>query len=154
MQTSIRVARLLSLSCLVVVGLLACGAESEAPEQPAEKPAVADPTALEPAVAPPRAFQRAVLPEQFPKDLPQYPGATLGDARIGPGGGMFAQYNSPDSMEKVAAFYHSSLESEGWGIETERRGLIFASKGSRTLTLHLSDEGDDTWFEISLLPID
>jgi hypothetical protein len=145
---------LLSLLCVVVAGLLACGAESEAPEQPAEKPAVADPTALEPAVAPPRAFQRAVLPDQFPKDLPQYPGATLGDARSEPGGGMFADYKTPDSLEKVRAFFHSSLESEGWRIETERKLMIFASKESRTFTLLLSDEGDHTWFDITLLPID
>lgn len=154
MQTWMRIARLLGLSCALAVGLLACGAETETPEQPAETPAAAGPTAPEPKVPPPQAFQRVVLPEEFPQDLPQYPGAVLSDARRDPGGGMFVTYNTPDAPEKVAAFYRDFLESGGWRIETERRMLIFASKETRTFTLLISDEGEDTWFEVTLLAVE
>jgi hypothetical protein len=153
-QGSTRIARLLSLSCALTLGLLACSAETETPEQPADTPSVADPTVLEPEVAPPQGFQRVVLPEEFPQDLPQYPGAVLSDARREPGGGMFVTYESEDATEEVSAFFHEALEAAGWRIETERELMIFASKGTRTFTLLLDDQGDRSWFEIALLAVD
>jgi hypothetical protein len=67
---------------------------------------------------------------------------------------MFATYKTTDPLEKVSAFYRDSLESQGWRIESERRTLIFASKGNRTLTLMMDDEGEVTQFELILLGID
>jgi hypothetical protein len=144
----------LSLWCALSLAWLACGAENETTKEPAGTPPAAEAPALEPAVAPPPAFQKVVLPEQFPQDVPQYPGGGLSDARIEPAGGMFATYKTTDALEKVSAFYRDSLESQGWHIESERRTLIFASKGNRTLTL-LMDEGEEgTQVEVILLGID
>jgi hypothetical protein len=155
-KSSTRIARLLSLSCALAVGLLACGAETETatPEQPAETPAAADPTVLQPEVAPPRGFQRVVLPEEFPDDVPQYPGAVLSAAHREPAGGMFATYEAEEPLEKVTTFFREALEEAGWRIETERKLMIFASKGTRTFTLLLDDQGDRTWYEITLLAVD
>jgi hypothetical protein len=153
-ETSIRIVRLLSLWCALALGLLACGADTETTKEPAGTPPAAEPPALEPAVAPPPAFQKVVLPEQFPQDVPQYPGGGLSDASGEPGGGMFATYKTTDPLEKVSAFYRDSLESQGWRIESERRGMIFVSKGNRTLTLMMDDGGEGTQINLILLGID
>lgn len=154
MESSMRIVRLLSLWCALSLALLACGAETETTEEPAGTPPAAEEPALEPPVAPPPAFQKVLLPEQFPKDVPQYPGGGLSDARSEPGGGMFATYKTADSLEEVSSFYREALESQGWRIESERRGLVFASKANRTLTV-LAEAGEaGTQFEVILLGID
>jgi hypothetical protein len=48
-ETSIGIVRLLSLSCALALGLLACGAETETTKEPAGTPPAAEPPALEPA---------------------------------------------------------------------------------------------------------
>ena len=156
MESSIGIVRSLCLLCALAAAALACGSETETapPDRAAEPPPVAESRGVEPKVAPPVAFQRALLPEDIPQDVPQYPGGDLSDARIEPGGGMFASFSTGDAAEKVSAFYRDALEATGWRIESERRLLIFASKKSRTLTVFISEEGDMTQFEVILLGVD
>jgi len=62
------------------------------------------------------------VPETFPKDFPLYPGAkvtsSLSGAESGEGSGFWLTLSTPDSVDKVAAYYKKELATGGWGVES------------------------------------
>jgi len=99
-----------------------------------------------------KAGENIALPEDFPKDVPVYPDATLVTSMATPEGVMISSRSSADPGD-VLAFYKKELASEGWKLEAEmnmgpQRMLTF-SKGDRQATVTLSSDEGET--QISLM---
>jgi hypothetical protein len=60
------------------------------------------------------------IPDSFPKDFPMYPGAkvtsVMSGSEKGENNGFWLTLATPDSLEKVDAYYESNLKSNGWEI--------------------------------------
>ncbi len=61
------------------------------------------------------------VPDNFPKDFPLYPGAkvtsALSGAQSGKNNGFWLTLSTPDSVDKVTAFYKTELAKNGWTID-------------------------------------
>jgi hypothetical protein len=131
-----------SLGALVVAG---CGGEkSETPAATAPAPTVAKPEA--PAVV--EEVWTTTLPEDFPQDLPQYPGANVVKANSVPGSDIKVAFSTTDDVGKVAAYFNDSLAAQGWTtqrVDGQDGTLVFAEKGERSATYAVaSAEGKTT----------
>lgn len=62
------------------------------------------------------------VPDNFPTDFPLYPGAKVASAmsgnQTGSNNGFWLTMSTPDSLDKVTAYYGSQLKSGGWTIST------------------------------------
>jgi hypothetical protein len=58
------------------------------------------------------------LPDTFPKDFPVYPGskvtAVLSGTEQGKSSGFWVTLTTPDSLDKVTAYYKTGLKTNGW----------------------------------------
>lgn len=96
---------------------------------------------------------RSQLPEDFPEDVPVYPGMAAPDVtRLGDG--FEVSGATGDSLEQVHAFYTDSLEKHGWGLiealsETSAPGarVYHYEKNDRGITVVAGIEGDRTVIE-------
>ena len=74
------------------------------------------------------------VPDTFPKDFPLYPGAkvtsSLSGAQAGKNNGFWTTMSTPDSVDKVTAFYKAQLASKGWTIEA-----TYTASGTTTETM-------------------
>jgi hypothetical protein len=91
----------------------------------------------------------AAIPEEFPNDIPIYPGSVpaQGKGAVSEGVPMAAlQLQSSDEPEEVYDFYVDKLRSEGWSIKTregpEGSNTISATKGECTAIV-LAAPNDD-----------
>jgi hypothetical protein len=50
-----------------------------------------------------------VVPEGYPTDVPVYPGATPGSSMTMPGLGVFATFESDDTVDKIVEHYRTEL---------------------------------------------
>ncbi len=153
---------LLSLS-LALGGILACGGESDeqregaAPAATAGSRAPVDPAAPEPSPAEPTEAAGDAVEVELPRDVPRYPGSTIGDARGDDELGLSLTLASRDDLQTVAQYYATELRKQNWVIQEapsqEEGGLaIFADKGSRSLTVMVTPSPSGT--EIGLLMFD
>jgi hypothetical protein len=100
----------------------------------------------------------ATIPEEFPNEIPIYPGAmaSQGKGTISEGVPMAAvQLQTSDSPEKVYEFYKDQLSRNGWTIQ-EREGLegknaVSATNGKCTATIMAApvDDGSTQVFLLS-----
>jgi len=92
------------------------------------------------------------LPENFPKDVPTYPGAKLNAVSAMAQNNMFnVNMASPDPMDKVAAHFKKELAAQGW---TEAQTMnqegehpvqfLNYTKGERGAMVTISRENDKT----------
>lgn len=78
----------------------------------------------------------AKVPDNFPKDIPLYAGATLASSTSMPQMNMaMVQLSSTDSVENVSAFYKKEMPAKGW---TE---LSTMSDGANMHMLNYSKDG-------------
>ena len=141
--------RVLALPVLVAAAVLAsgCGAEDAGEPVPLQEASVEptlEATPDEPAV---------VLPENFPEDLPVYPGVqrTLGSRADGRA--MGAMFESDADPGEVFEYYKKSLVEHGWEIAGEinlgsQRGLN-ARKGEEIASVLINQTEGKT--QITLL---
>ena len=77
------------------------------------------------------------LPEDFPKDVPTYPGATVTASTTMPQG-MNVSLKTADPVSKVVSFYQKHLKANGWKVQTAlngpERNMAIARKDGRTTT--------------------
>lgn len=77
------------------------------------------------------------VPDNFPKEFPLYPGAkvtsALSGAESGKSNGFWLTMATPDSADKVTAFYKTQLATSGWTIEA-----TYTAAGSTTETMSKS----------------
>lgn len=90
------------------------------------------------------------LPDNFPSDIPVFPGATVLGSVTGSasdGSGIFVSLNSTDSMDDVKDFYGYRLSDNGWGEEQKTTiGNITnysVMKGDRRLSISLTPYEDN-----------
>jgi hypothetical protein len=90
--------------------------------------------------------QATPLPPNFPSDLPVYTGMTptfaMSDNTKGTGAVMFS---SPDSTDKVIAYYQKSMTDQGWKEESNTSinsgAVITYSKSGTQASLTVSPDG-------------
>jgi hypothetical protein len=82
------------------------------------------------------------LPDDFPKDVPLYPGATVSMSGRQKQGTM-VMFTSGDDRRKIASFYEAKLKENGWKIETSANigeGSMFgAKKEKRQLSVGINE---------------
>jgi len=169
-----------ALTCLLVALAAGCNSGTEEPQAPAA-PSTSDTMADSPdstatpeegetsASAPSPAeldssrFPRelppgveAAIPNNFPSDLPIYPGSEPAQGRGAELDGVemsAVQLVTGDSPQQAYDFYKNKLESDGWTIENSRdlgkNAAISAVKGERKISLLIApspDGGADIYF--------
>ncbi len=137
------------LTCLLGIGALAALACGSEPEGAAPAPPTS-PTAAAPPVPVPTApgLLTVELPSDFPADVPTYPGARLESVMVDPGAGTMVSWTTDDSAEDVLAFFTKNLKSNGWWIENDQGGGVFASKETRTATVMIDDSRGGTHIDL------
>lgn len=89
---------------------------------------------------------QAQLPENFPNEIPRYPGAQLQQAKpSGPESTLpgsqstLTEWSTPDASDRVLAFYKEQLQTNNWTIEptplTAPQGTIVARQNDLKVTL-------------------
>ncbi len=86
----------------------------------------------------------AKVPEDYPKDIPVYSDATVNMAQnISEKNARNLMLETGDSAEKIASFYKTALDMNGWKTEgTVAAGamhLITAAKAKRRLTIQITN---------------
>ena len=147
MDSGIRAFWLRLLGVLVIAGVLAaCGAS----EDPADSSASGGVGSAR------RADWKTALPDNFPQDIPIYPGAELSKVRshFGVSGGLTAVFTTSDAPGKVASEYSDFLAAEGWVTDRSTMGdgeMIFADKDGRTLIVTTANRDGRTELELLLM---
>jgi hypothetical protein len=99
----------------------------------------------------------AKMPEDFPKDIPVYSGATpIIDQAVK--NGRTLQLKTSDAADKVTAFYKEKLKAEGWKQASEsssqspKQGITLLSntKDNRTLSVVISQDDEGTSLTLSV----
>jgi hypothetical protein len=100
----------------------------------------------------------AGIPDNFPEDLPIYPGSQPAQGKQADvhGVGMSAvQLLTVDPPEMVFDFYMKKLESDGWKLSNPREvgpgGSVAASNGSCNATLLVGPASDGSGSDIFLI---
>lgn len=87
------------------------------------------------------------LPDDFPKNIAIYPGATVVTSMT-MDKTMHVSLKTGDPAEKVAAFYKTKLDEDGWKINTnvnsEQMRMLQAGKEKRTVAVLISTESGGT----------
>ncbi|HEY5657494.1 MAG TPA: hypothetical protein VIY27_06865, partial [Myxococcota bacterium] len=103
---------------LLACHLIGCGADNET--QPSDARESAPPEASQelPAAAEPEqeALPPGQIPDDFPADVPQYPGAAVAQSFSVPNDSLFVAYTTSASTQEVFEFYQEQLKNHGWTI--------------------------------------
>ncbi len=87
------------------------------------------------------------IPDDFPKDVPVYPGAKVKTAASVQGNRTLS-LETADAVDKAQAFYADKLKAEGWNVLATTNvpnGVnIGAQKDKSTLGVAISKQGDQT----------
>ncbi len=135
------------LGVLVIAGVLAaCGAS----EDTAESSASGGTGSAR------RADWKTTLPDDFPPDIPIYPGAGLSKVRshFGVSGGLTAVFTTSDAPDKVASEYADFLAAEGWVTHRAPTGegeMIIADEEGRTVTVTAANRDGRTELTLMLM---
>jgi len=95
------------------------------------------------------------LPDDFPKDVPLSPGATV-KMSMTSGQGLMVHLESATSAADVGKFYNEQLKGNGWNIEqTMNMGevsTLSAKKDQRQCTVTCTKDGPKTLIQIFVMP--
>jgi hypothetical protein len=88
------------------------------------------------------------LPADFPKDVPQYPGAAVAGSVSGTdktsGSGTFVTFTTSDAATKVADFYKKEIAGQGWAIQNTMNSndttIFTAEKDTRSLSVSVTPD--------------
>jgi hypothetical protein len=97
------------------------------------------------------------VPDDFPKDIPVYPGATP-IIHQSVKGGRTLELKTREAADKVTAFYKERLKAEGWKQASEsssqspKQGITLLSntKDNRTLSVVISHDDRETNLTLSV----
>jgi hypothetical protein len=148
----------LAMACLFTA---ACDSGTQEPPAPDTAMPVTQQDDATPEPSVPRELAEgstATIPEEFPNEIPIYPGAmaSQGKGTISEGVPMAAvQLETSDSPEEVYEYYKDQLNRNGWTIQ-EREGLegknaVSATNGKCTATIMAApaDDGGTLVFLLS-----
>jgi hypothetical protein len=150
------VGRLGRLGILVALGsclALACGGEKT------ETPAPAATTEVPAAGAPVQPEKIEIiedvwlteLPENFPDDIPRYPGAEVVKARPASESGISVGFSTSDDPAKVAAYFADQFAAQGWAtnrVDAPEGIMVFADKGDRSATYGVASAEGKTQIDL------
>lgn len=91
--------------------------------------------------------QNAKVPEDFPKDIPVYAGATVLSS-IKAEGSFNINLETADEMSKVTASYKEAMKKEGWTEKTAadmgQMTMLTYAKAEREAMVHINSDGKKT----------
>ena len=93
------------------------------------------------------------LPDNFPDDVPTFPGARITKVRIAPDQGLAVSYLTDEDSDQVIDYFADSFAAEGWS--TDVRDLnpgraVFADKAQRIASVVTSQSDEGTAIELLL----
>jgi hypothetical protein len=158
---SLALTALLSASVALCAGVLACGgddtptepeaapaapaAEANAPRKEKKKAEQAEAPVLDETGLSMSMGDEAAIPEDFPQDIPLYPGARPTATMSEDGEGTLVTFDIDDGPEKVYDFYQQKLADGGWEIASSAsmggQWMISALKGERAAHISIAGEG-------------
>jgi len=154
------------LVCAIALGSssTACGGKEHSTSEPSPKSAepsagalgAAPPAAAVPggsAAAPDAIVKEGEVPADFPSDVPIYPGATIGSSLTTKGLGVFATFESNDSVEAVISHYRAELGKSGWRVDNAAEGGgLDGAKGDRSVQVRVRrNEANRTEIAINVM---
>lgn len=170
----LKIIRTLATAAAAIVMLIGCGSEESTsdPQEPAARPIPetrpgrgkpntiveeVDPdgkgmhlTATDPGGQQIRASigDEIDLPEEFPKDVPIFPGSTPMAFLFAPNEGIIVTFKSAEEQQDIFDYYQSTLADDGWEIleeKTEEGRLSFeAIKQDRKVTITVTGKQGDS----------
>jgi hypothetical protein len=165
-------AGVLVLAVALCAGVVACGGD-ETPAEPEVAPASPVDAATAPENKPKQAKQAAVempepdlsgleatigegaaIPEDFPSDVPIYPGARPTATMSEAGEGTLVTFDIDDGPEKVYDFYQQKFSDGGWEIASSAsmggQWMISALKDQRAAHVSIAGDGSGTQLGIAV----
>ena len=156
---------------LLALAAPGCGSEespapSAAPAAPAPAPAApraeAPAAQAQPAIPVPEVVEEAPewtgeLPNDFPADVPHYPGAKVTSAKGNAEIGIAVTFDSPDDREAVARFYADGLAASGWQVQLDdipEGRMIVAQKEDRQANAIVYQGGQGTVVNLIVVPME
>ena len=141
------------LAAAVAIVALACGSE---PEQTQSESATGAKSSemKTPLAAGPKSSTE--LPENFPEDIPQFPGARLIKDRISPDGGLSVSYSTDEDVDDVIDYFADSFAAEGWSTQVRDMPpgrAVFADKDQRIASVMSREVDEGTSIELLLYEI-
>lgn len=98
------------------------------------------------------------IPEEFPKDVPIFPGSTPMAFLYAPDEGIIVTFKSKEAQQDIFDFYRSSLADDGWEFlddELDGNQLTFeAIKGDRKITVLVAGRKGDSRTSVIVSPND
>jgi len=83
--------------------------------------------------------EQVAIPEEFPKDVPVFPGSTPMASLFSPDEGVIVTFKSTEDQQAIYDFYQTSLAKDGWDVkpgESENNLLTLeARKANRTISI-------------------
>jgi hypothetical protein len=96
------------------------------------------------------------IPEEFPKDVPIFPGSIPMAFLSAPDEGIIVTFKSSEDQQDIFDFYESSLEDDGWEIVEDSmfgRQLSFdAIKGNRKVSVNVAGTKGDARVSVIVTP--
>lgn len=91
---------------------------------------------------------KAELPENYPSDIPVYPGAEVVYSVVKDGDGSNVTWRTNDSLQRVVSYYEAQLAGQSWAKAEGQptyftAGIGFAEKSPRSLAIIASEENKD-----------
>jgi hypothetical protein len=94
------------------------------------------------------------LPDDFPKDVPVYPGATV-KASYAAGKVLMVHLQTKDSIADSGKFYQEQLKNNGWEIGTTLNqadtSMVTAKKAGRQCNAVCAKEGAGTLIQLQVM---
>ncbi len=98
------------------------------------------------------------IPEEFPKDVPIFPGATPMAFLSAPGEGIIVTFKSSEEQQDIFDFYQSSLADGGWEILEDtmftNQLTLEAIKDNRKVSVIVAGTKGDSRVSIIVTPED
>lgn len=149
--------RLRRLGISVALGscvALACGGEEKS-ETPGAAATPESPSAPTPASPEKVEIIQDVwlteLPENFPEDIPRYPGAEVVKARPASESGISVGFSTTDDPAKVATYFADQFAAQGWAtnrVDAPEGIMVFADKGDRSATYGVASAEGKTQIDL------
>ena len=141
------------LAAAVAIAALACGSEPEQTQSESATRAMSSEMKTPLAAGPKSSTE---LPENFPEDIPQYPGARLIKVRFSPDGGLAVSFSTDKDVDDVIDYFADSFAAEGWSTQVRDMPpgrAVFADKDQRIASVMSREVDEGTSIELLLYEI-
>jgi hypothetical protein len=182
----LKIIRTLAITAAALLLLIGCGSEESTPDpqEPVARPIPATPRKQEPeapntivekmdpdgkgmhliATSPDgKKFNASIgdeieIPEEFPKDVPIFPGSTPMAFLSAPDEGIIVTFKSREEQQDIFDFYQSSLADDGWEILEDsilgKRLSFDAIKDNRKVSVTVAGTKGDARVSVIVTPED